>query len=72
MTRAFADISFTPNVQQVQTEMGSRHQYQAFEQGEVEPAILSAFEKQFIEDRDSFYQATVGENGWPYVQHRGG
>ena len=72
MTRAFAAISFTPNVQQIQTEMGSRHQYQAFEQGEVEPAILSTFEKQFIQERDSFYQATVGENGWPYVQHRGG
>jgi predicted pyridoxine 5'-phosphate oxidase superfamily flavin-nucleotide-binding protein len=25
-----------------------------------------------IEDRDSFYMATVGENGWPYVQFRGG
>ena len=22
--------------------------------------------------RDIFYQATVGENGWPYVQNRGG
>jgi predicted pyridoxine 5'-phosphate oxidase superfamily flavin-nucleotide-binding protein len=22
--------------------------------------------------RDSFYIASVGENGWPYVQHRGG
>ncbi len=26
----------------------------------------------FIEGRDSFYLATVTENGWPYVQHRGG
>ncbi len=23
-------------------------------------------------ERDSFYMATVGVNGWPYVQHRGG
>lgn len=72
MARAFAKISFTPNVQQIQSAMGSRHNYQAFEQGEVEPALLTEFEKQFIQARDSFYQATVGENGWPYVQHRGG
>ncbi len=25
-----------------------------------------------IESRDSFYLATVLENGWPYLQHRGG
>ena len=26
----------------------------------------------FIGDRDSFYWATTGSTGWPYVQHRGG
>ena len=26
----------------------------------------------FIGERDSFYLASVSENGWPYVQHRGG
>ena len=26
----------------------------------------------FIEERDSFYMASVSESGWPYVQHRGG
>lgn len=26
----------------------------------------------FIAARDSFYLATVSENGWPYMQHRGG
>ena len=29
-------------------------------------------EAEFIAARDSFYMATVGEAGWPYVQHRGG
>lgn len=29
-------------------------------------------ERAFIEARDSFYMATVSEDGWPYVQHRGG
>ena len=72
MARAFATISFTPNVQKVQTEMGSRHNYQSFVQGNVEEVLLSEFEQSFIMERDSFYQATIAENGWPYVQHRGG
>lgn len=29
-------------------------------------------EAEFIAARDSFYLATINENGWPYVQHRGG
>ena len=29
-------------------------------------------EAAFIAARDSFYLASVGETGWPYVQHRGG
>jgi predicted pyridoxine 5'-phosphate oxidase superfamily flavin-nucleotide-binding protein len=29
-------------------------------------------EVEMIESRDSFYMATVTENDWPYVQHRGG
>ena len=29
-------------------------------------------EIEFIESRDSFYFATITENGWPYLQHRGG
>jgi len=33
---------------------------------------LSQREIEFIESRDSFYMATVGETGWPYVQFRGG
>ena len=30
------------------------------------------FEVEFLAERDSFYWATVGATGWPYVQHRGG
>lgn len=33
---------------------------------------LTDDEVNFIQARDSFYMATVTENGWPYVQHRGG
>ena len=33
---------------------------------------LTDEERLFIEARDSFYMATISENGWPYMQHRGG
>lgn len=33
---------------------------------------LGPNETEFIAERDSFYLASVGESGWPYVQHRGG
>ena len=34
--------------------------------------MLGERETAFIGARDSFYMASVGETGWPYVQHRGG
>ncbi len=37
-----------------------------------ESEAMTADEAAFIESRDSFYLATVTENGWPYIQHRGG
>ena len=33
---------------------------------------LTLDEAEFIQSRDSFYMATVTENDWPYLQHRGG
>ena len=33
---------------------------------------LGDAEIRFIAARDSFYLGSVGETGWPYVQHRGG
>ena len=52
--------------------MGSRTAYAQYEQTPVERATLGPPEEAFIEARDSFYLGTVGESGWPYVQHRGG
>ncbi|HLF96604.1 MAG TPA: pyridoxamine 5'-phosphate oxidase family protein [Methylococcaceae bacterium] len=52
--------------------MGSRAAYRAAELGELEEAVLGEAEQVFIAGRDSFYQATVSQTGWPYVQHRGG
>lgn len=72
MARAFAKIAFTPKVQAAQARMGSRDAYRAAESGEVEAVELGTYEIEFIGARDSFYLGTVGESGWPYVQHRGG
>lgn len=72
MARAFAKISFTPNVKRIQTEMGSRNSYQLLEQGETVLPVIDDKVRQFIEQRDSFYMATINEDGWPYLQHRGG
>lgn len=72
MPRAFADISFTPSVKAAQTRYGSRENNLGFELAEDPRNALQDHDIAFIEARDSFYQASVGENGWPYVQHRGG
>jgi predicted pyridoxine 5'-phosphate oxidase superfamily flavin-nucleotide-binding protein len=72
MPRAFADICFTESVKNAQTRYGSREANQGFELADNARNELGEREKTFIETRDSFYQATVGDKGWPYVQHRGG
>lgn len=72
MPNAFATISFTESVKAAQSLYGSRERNQSFELSEDPRNELNEFEKEFIEVRDSFYQATISENSWPYVQHRGG
>lgn len=34
--------------------------------------LLGEEEKAFVAARDSFYLASVNEDSWPYIQHRGG
>jgi len=73
MTHRFADIAFTPTVKQVQERQGSRRAYAGNEQvAEPFNHLLNDTEAQFIAARDSVYMASVGETGWPYIQHRGG
>ena len=67
----FGDIAFTPSVIAVQERLGSRRAYARF-MGVNHRTRLGPEEQAFIAQRDTFYVATVGENGWPYVQHRGG
>lgn len=72
MARAFSEIAFTDSVRSMQTRYGSRQAYAKFDFAEDRRDRLSEHEIEFLAERDSFYLATVGENGWPYVQHRGG
>jgi predicted pyridoxine 5'-phosphate oxidase superfamily flavin-nucleotide-binding protein len=73
MARNFTNIAFTPSVKAAQARYGSRAAYSRIEQGaNAGPDPLGEREKAFIEARDGFYQATVSETGWPYVQFRGG
>lgn len=67
----YAQIAFTEAVQQLQTRFGSRSSYARMET-QRETDGLGEQEWQFIAGRDHFFMATVGENGFPYLQHRGG
>ena len=72
MGRAYSDIAFTPAVRAMQTRMGTRPVYAALDRTDDRRDALTPDEVRFIHERDTFYQATVSESGWPYVQHRGG
>ncbi|SIO18103.1 hypothetical protein SAMN02745824_3250 [Parasphingorhabdus marina DSM 22363] len=71
MTYKFLDMLTTDAVKQAQADNGARDQWEDFA-GE---RLFDRFDDKaaaFIAARDSFYMASVSENGWPYLQHRGG
>ncbi|MEM9632751.1 MAG: pyridoxamine 5'-phosphate oxidase family protein [Pseudomonadota bacterium] len=73
MARAFSEIAFTPSVRKRQQKHGSRDGYASLDAPETDAGDqLTEIEARFIRARDGFYQATVSESGWPYVQFRGG
>lgn len=73
MPLAFADIAFTPSVQAEQERRGSAQAYGKFLLPERQGGDrLGPEETSFLEQRDGFFQASVSETGWPYVQFRGG
>ncbi len=71
MNKNFTKFAFTESVKKVQEKYGTRKSYARMEEG-GDQHELTQREIQYIQSRDSFYMATVGENGWPYVQFRGG
>jgi hypothetical protein len=72
MTHRFADIAFTDSVKAAQSAYGSREHNDRLQEIAGPNDRLGPKEARFIAERDTFYMATVGESGWPYVQHRGG
>ena len=61
-----------PSSRHCRNARGSRRQYARLEEKGSSADRLGPEEAAFIAERDSFYMASVGSTGWPYVQHRGG
>src|SRR6266700_3552655 len=72
MAHHFGSLVFTPVIKALQEKYGSRQTYARKELGGDAPDRLGPDEVAFIAERDSFYMATTGATGWPYIQHRGG
>jgi len=72
MSHQFGSLVFTPVVKALQERYGSRRQYASMEKRSTSFDRLGDDESTFIGERDSFYIASLGATGWPYVQHRGG
>jgi uncharacterized protein len=71
MAKNFAEIAFTDAVKEIQKLNGSRKGYERMEKLHIVNG-LSENEMDFIEERDSFYLASIGASNYPYIQHRGG
>jgi len=72
MAGQYAKTMFSPAAKRLQEQHHSRAQYERLAELGPRDAILGEFERQFIEARDSFYLGSVTDDGWPYIQHRGG
>ena len=72
MGSQFAKTMFSPAAKRLQEQHNSRAQYERLAALGPRDEALGDFEQQFITARDSFYLSSVTEDGWPYIQHRGG
>jgi len=67
----YSELAFTAAIKKIQERLGSRPSYERMEQMSYVDG-LTDYEEDFISQIDSFYLASFGENGYPYIQHRGG
>ncbi|MDA8746777.1 pyridoxamine 5'-phosphate oxidase family protein [Litoreibacter sp.] len=73
MPNIYHEIAFTPAVKALQEVAGSRDVYAKYEAAEKRMKTeFTDAEMGYLGQRDSFYMSSVGETGWPYMQHRGG
>jgi uncharacterized protein len=70
--RNYTRLTFTDSVKKTQEDYGTRSTGERMEAANFDDRTLGDREREFIARRDSFYMATVGDTGWPYVQFRGG
>jgi uncharacterized protein len=71
MARKYLELALTPSVAAAQKHYFGRT-YPPTHSDPLPPDPLGPDEIGFIQSRDSFFLATVNEDGWPYVQHKGG
>lgn len=71
MAKNFAEIAFSDAAKSLQEKYGSRNSYASMEKFSVIDGLTDG-EISFIENQHSFYMASTGSNGFPYIQHRGG
>lgn len=72
MTTRFIQMTSTASIKAARAHYRSPLAGRNFATANDDGDVLTQQEKAFIEARDGFYQATVTETGWPYVQFRGG
>jgi uncharacterized protein len=72
MAKHFMEFAFTDSVKVEQEKYGTRAPYQKMEEKTNFRNKLTWQEKAYIKTREDFYLSSVGENGWPYMQFRGG
>jgi predicted pyridoxine 5'-phosphate oxidase superfamily flavin-nucleotide-binding protein len=68
----YGKTMFSAAAKHLQKLHHSREQYERLAAQGTSNEALGNFEQQFIAARDSFYLGSVTEDGWPYIQHRGG
>lgn len=67
----YSELAFTDAIKNLQDRLGSRLSYERMEKQSYVDGLTDD-ETDYIDQIDSFYLASIGENGYPYIQHRGG
>jgi predicted pyridoxine 5'-phosphate oxidase superfamily flavin-nucleotide-binding protein len=67
----YSELAFSDDIKAIQERMGSRGAYERVQKMSYVDG-LTAVERRFISEMDSFYMASYGSNEYPYIQHRGG
>jgi predicted pyridoxine 5'-phosphate oxidase superfamily flavin-nucleotide-binding protein len=67
----YHELAFSDATKRFQERYGSRASYARMEPYKTTDGLTEE-EEDFISRQDNFYLSTVGENGYPYIQFRGG